>query len=197
MKSETLTDPRALRSREALRKSFEELAAERPYANLTIKEVTSRASLDRTTFYLHYPGMHALLEDCTRVLFDEMRAGIYANKQVDYHQDLSLLEPFVASVFKHLEKHARFYRAMLGKQGDPTFKTRFQDQISELIFEPIAGTISSGPNGMQSDMTLRFFSAGFAGLAAWWLEKDMPISMEQAVKQITFNILPGYLQLIG
>ena len=196
MKPDNLSDPRALRSREALRRSFEELAAERPYANLTVKEVTTFAGLDRTTFYLHYPGMHALLEDCTRVLFDEMRAEIYANKQVDYHQDLSLLEPFVASVFKHLEKHARFYRAMLGKHGDPTFKNRFQEQISELIFEPISLTASADQDPMQSDMTLRFFSAGFAGLASWWLEKDMPISMDQAVKQITFNILPGYLQLI-
>ena len=88
MKPDNLSDPRALRSREALRRSFEELAAERPYANLTVKEVTTFAGLDRTTFYLHYPGMHALLEDCTRVLFDEMRAEIYANLQVDYHQDL-------------------------------------------------------------------------------------------------------------
>ena len=196
MKSEYLRDPRALRSREALRNSFEALAAERPYASLTIKEVTTRAGLDRTTFYLHYPGMHALLEDCARDLFDELRSGIYANKLADYHRDLSVLEPFVASVFKHLEKHARFYRAMLGKQGDPTFKTRFQDQISELIFEPISWTASAEQNTTQSDMTLRFFSAGFAGLAAWWLEKDMPIPVEQAVKQITFNILPGYLQLI-
>jgi hypothetical protein len=46
-------------------------------------------------------------------------------------------------------------------------------------------------------MALRFYSAGFTGIASWWLENGMPISIEQASQHITRDILPGYLRLMG
>ena len=195
MKSDKM-DPRILRTRELLRRALEELVIEYSFAKLTVSQVTAQAGLDRSTFYLHYTGLHALLEDCARELFSEMREEIYRNRPGDYRKDLSVLEPFVTSVFKHLEKHHRFYRSMLGKQGDPFFRNLFQDQLTELIFEPIS--LSNLPEkSLQSDMTLRFFSAGFAGLASWWLEKDMPVSIEDASRQVAVNILPDYLRLIN
>jgi len=190
------TDPRVLRTRDLLRQALVELSTEKSFSSLTISQVTAQAGLDRSTFYLHYPGLHALLEDCARELFAEMRAEIYANKKTDYHNNPSVLEPFVASVFKHLEKHHRFYKTMLGRQGDPYFRTLFQDQLSELIFEPFSWRTSAERSTVQSNMTLLFFSAGFAGLASWWLEKDMPIPLEEASHQVAVNILPGYMRLI-
>jgi len=195
MKSEK-TDPRVIRTRALLRQALQELITEKSFSSLTISQVTAQAGLDRSTFYLHYTGLHALLEDCARELFAEMRAEIYANKMLDYRSDPSVLEPFVASVYQHLAKHHRFYKAVLGRQGDPYFRILFQEQISELIFEPFSHRTSSDHNSVQSNMTLRFFSAGFAGLASWWLEKDMPIPLEEASRQVAVNILPGYLRLI-
>lgn len=195
MRSENI-DPRVLRTRVLLRQALEELSTEKSFSSLTISQVTAHAGLDRSTFYLHYPGLHALLEDCARELFAELRVEIYANKPVDYRSNPSVLEPFVVTVFKHLEKHHRFYKTMLGRQGDPYFRVLFQEQISELIFEPISYRTSSDLDTIQSNMTLRFFSAGFAGLASWWLEKDMPIPLEEASHQVAVNILPGYLRLI-
>lgn len=125
-----------------------------------------------------------------------MRAEIYANILLDFHQDLTRLEPFVESVFHHLEKHAKFYRSMLGKQGDPLFRDLFQHLLSELIFEPIAQVAPCEDPGHQFAMTLRFFSSGFTGIASWWLEKGMPISAKKASQQITRDILLGYLRLI-
>jgi len=190
------SDPRVIRTRHLLQDALVELVSEKNLANLTIQDVTDEAGINRTTFYLHYSGLHELLEDCTRELFSQMRNEIYANKPWNIQQDATGLEPFVESVFRHLEKHEKFYRAMLGKQGDPFFRGLFQELLSELIFEPIAHEIDRTDPGDQLEMTFRFFSAGFTGIASWWLEKAMPISTEQAARQITRDILPDYLRLM-
>lgn len=190
------SDPRVIRTRDLLRNALVTLVAEKSFASLTIQDVTNRAGLNRTTFYLHYSGLHELLEDCARDLFNQMRTEIYANKLLNFQQDSTRLEPFVVSVFRHLEKHEMFYRAMLGKQGDPFFRALFQELLSELIFEPISNEAPCEDSSDQFGMTLRFFSAGFTGIAAWWLEKGMPISAEQAAQQITRDILPDYLRLM-
>jgi AcrR family transcriptional regulator len=194
--NESDLDPRARRTRSMLREALEGLASEKSFTSLTIKEVTARAGLDRTTFYLHYTGLHALLEDCARVLFDQMRSEIYAHKWVGFHADPASLEPFVASVFRHLEKHEKFYKSMLGKQGDPFFRVLFQELLSELIFEPIGLGSPAANSELQSGMTMRFYGAGFTGLASWWLEKGMPIPIEEASAQVAKTILPGYLHLV-
>jgi AcrR family transcriptional regulator len=184
-------DPRVLRTRAALRDGLMILVVDNSFAKLTIQDVTRQAGLNRTTFYLHYTGLHELLEDCARQLFSQMRAEIYANQFGSFHVDPTRLEPFVRSVFNHLEQHGKFYRAMLGKQGDPYFRSLFQDLLMELIFEPLNAS-SLYPNGM----VMRFFSAGFTGIASWWLDNNMPISIDQAARQITRDILPGYLRLM-
>jgi AcrR family transcriptional regulator len=191
------SDPRSIRTCDLLRDALMKLAAKKNFVSLTIQDLTRLAGLNRTTFYLHYSGLHELLEDCTRALFSQMRTEIYANKISDFHQGSTTLVPFVESVFCHLEQHEKFYRAMLGKRGDPLFRVLFQELLSELIFEPITDRHPCDDSNPQLEMTLRFFSAGFTGVAAWWLEKGKPISVEQASLQIARDILPDYLRLMG
>jgi AcrR family transcriptional regulator len=191
------SDPRSIRTRNLLKQALIELVTEKSFASLTIQDVTRQASLNRTTFYLHYSGLHELLEDCARTLFEQMRADIYANKIPMFSRDPIPLAPFIESVFRHLEQHDKFYRAMLGRQGDPLFRVLFQELLSELIFDPIAERAAGEGYTIELEMTMRFFTAGFTGIAAWWLEKGKPVSIEQASLQIAQDILPDYLRLRG
>jgi AcrR family transcriptional regulator len=191
------SDPRSIRTRELLRQALISLAAEKSFSNLTIQSVTDLAGLNRTTFYLHYGGLHELLEDCTRTLFAQMHTEIYSNKLIGDARNTATLTPFVESVFRHLEQNGRFYRTMLGRQGDPLFRGLFQELLLELIFEPIALQTQGDLTDPKFEMNIRFFNAGFIGVASWWLEKGRPITVEQAAMQITRDILPGYLRLMS
>ena len=191
------SDPRSIRTCELLRQALISLAAEKNFASLTVQDVTDLAGLNRTTFYLHYRGLHELLEDCARTLFEQMHIEIYANKVSRDSRNPTTLTPFVESVFRHLEKHERFYLAMLGRQSDPLFRGLFQELLFELIFEPIALRTQDDFTDPQLEMKIRFFNAGFTGVASWWLEKGKPIPVEQAALQITRDILPGYLRLMS
>jgi hypothetical protein len=43
---------------------------------------------------------------------------------------------------------------------------------------------------------LSFFTAGFAGIATWWLENDQPIDCHTTAKMVTKDILPTYMKLV-
>ena len=116
---------------------------------------------------------------------------------VEFEHDPTVFRPFVESVFLHLEQYESFYRVMLGRQGDPLFQVLFQELLSELIFEPIIDANPEYARRPEFEMNRRFFSAGFAGLVLWWLEKGKPITVEQASLQITRDILPVYLQFLS
>jgi hypothetical protein len=71
------------------------------------------------------------------------------------------------------------------------------DTPTASTFEPIVHQTQGDFSDPHLEMNIRFFNAGFTGLASWWLEKGKPIPIEQASLQFTRDILPGYLRLMS
>src|SRR5882724_696952 len=63
------TDPRILRSRRMLMDSLERLLKKKEFEDISVQEIADEATLNRATFYLHYPDKNALLQAMTGVRF--------------------------------------------------------------------------------------------------------------------------------
>src|SRR5580698_6830848 len=75
------TDPRILRSRRMLMEALVKLLAHKEFDDISIQEIADEATLNRATFYLHYPDKNALLQAMTRARFRALieRRGITFN----------------------------------------------------------------------------------------------------------------------
>ncbi len=72
--SEESTDPRILRSRRMLMDSLAKLLTQKEFNDISIQEIADQATLNRATFYLHYPDKNALLQAMTATRFRELIA---------------------------------------------------------------------------------------------------------------------------
>ena len=61
-------DPRITRTLQFLQQALVELMSEKSYSSITIQDITTRATLNRATFYLHYRDKGELLQ----AVLDEM-----------------------------------------------------------------------------------------------------------------------------
>ena len=68
------TDPRVLRSRQMLMESLLRLLTRKEFDNISIQEIADEATLNRATFYLHYPDKNALLQAMTAARFRDLIA---------------------------------------------------------------------------------------------------------------------------
>jgi AcrR family transcriptional regulator len=68
------TDPRVLRSRQMLMESLLRLLTRKEFENISIQEIADEATLNRATFYLHYPDKNALLQAMTATRFRDLVA---------------------------------------------------------------------------------------------------------------------------
>ena len=59
------TDPRILRSRRMLMDALARLLIKKEFEDISIQEIADEATLNRATFYLHYPDKNALLQAMT------------------------------------------------------------------------------------------------------------------------------------
>jgi AcrR family transcriptional regulator len=68
------TDPRILRSRQMLMEALAKLLDRKEFDAISIQEIADEATLNRATFYLHYPDKNALLQAMTAARFRKLIA---------------------------------------------------------------------------------------------------------------------------
>ena len=67
-------DPRILRSRRMLMEALATLLTRKELSDISIQEIADEATLNRATFYLHYPDKNALLQAMTAARFRDLIA---------------------------------------------------------------------------------------------------------------------------
>jgi AcrR family transcriptional regulator len=66
------TDPRILRSRRMLMDALERLLKKKEFEDISVQEIADDATLNRATFYLHYPDKNALLQAMAESRFRDL-----------------------------------------------------------------------------------------------------------------------------
>ena len=68
------TDRRILRSRRMLMDALIRILARKEFEDISVQEITEEATLNRATFYLHYPDKNALLQTMAAGRFRDLIA---------------------------------------------------------------------------------------------------------------------------
>ena len=180
-KSEELEDLRIRRSRKMLQQALIELSVEKGFAAITVREITERAMVNRSTFYRHYLDKYDLLnqymDEVYQLIADADDEALQARKA---GQNPKGMPSGLLSLLKHIQQFRDFYRVMLGPNGDPVFIQRLRQNAAKRFRVLLSTmTVSSDPNAPPLDLKLTYVSYAGVGAIVWWLEQDQPISPEE------------------
>lgn len=123
---EKTLDPRFLRTRRLIMDAFLQLAMEKDFKEITIKDITSRATVNRATFYYHFFDKHDLLE---KVLAEDVLSGVLSS--VDTSEELTV--ELLHIIFNSL---LQFHKS-LANQCTRSYKA-FTPKIEMIIKEELA-----------------------------------------------------------
>lgn len=179
-------DLRVRRTRKLLTQALIELTIEKGFSAITVQDLADRAMINRATFYRHYRDKYELLDQYMNEVY-ELTASqeALASGQT---QDADSDQPPVGmvSMLEHVQRHADFFRVMLGAKGDPAFVQRIQ-QYSEMRLRsllPSAG-VQLKPKSPPLDLCLSYLSHAGIGVMAWWLEDGQSHTPEQIAAWLT------------
>ena len=68
----TRIDPRVTRTRKLLLDAFLSVMGEKSFDDITVQDITTRATVNRATFYAHFVDKHALVDEMIREGFTQM-----------------------------------------------------------------------------------------------------------------------------
>ena len=89
--TEVKTDPRVLRTRKFIMDSFMELSSKKEFKDITVKDITTEAMINRATFYYHFEDIYDLLEKVlSEVLSVNLDHRDYENKELNEESLVSI-----------------------------------------------------------------------------------------------------------
>lgn len=174
---EITEDLRVRRTRKMLQQAFFECTAEKGFAALTVRDITERAMVNRSTFYRHYLDKYDLLEQ----YLNEMYVS-FEDQQVIAGPNPPEVSSSLIDLLKHIQQFAGFYRVMLGMQGDPLFTQRFRHKIEKgffSCFNQVFPEFICQPDAPSLDLRLKVITSAGCGAIIWWLEQEQPSPPEQ------------------
>ena len=185
MKNETL-DRRVRKTRQQLQHCLAVLLKEKKIQEITVREITEMADLNRGTFYLHYKDVFDLLEKVELELLDELDGTLQKYQASDLHQKLSLI---FTDLFVCVQENAEMVQILLGENGDLNFVNQVKERVREKCLKDWFELFNS-QDSQLFDAFNAFVVSGCLGLVTYWLQngmKESPKELAQIVEQIMMH----------
>jgi AcrR family transcriptional regulator len=124
-------DPRIRRTRQLLLDALQRLLAEKEFDKISIQDITEAATLNRATFYAHYPDKFALLEQLIRVSFLQLL------EQRKVRFDGTCSSAFQAIILAVCDYLAEVQKSLSSKQHqfEPFVEATVIDQLRVVLLE--------------------------------------------------------------
>lgn len=175
-------DPRAVRTKSLIKQAFVKLLEEKDFKNITIKDITTKATINRATFYAHYLDKYILLEELVIDCFEEM----IPNK-------ISMATEFNANIIKELILFLYEYNVAL-YQKRKIDSTSIATTVDSLLKDKIENIIEQILNNMNSgdiDILVKLISSSIYGCAQYCYFNNNNNNKEYYIEKTISFIMNG------
>ncbi|USK86212.1 TetR/AcrR family transcriptional regulator [Peribacillus asahii] len=181
--TQSKTDPRILRTRKLIMDSFIELSGKKEFKEITIKDITAEAMINRATFYYHFKDIYDLLEKVlSEVLLVNLNSDAYQNDELN---EEALVSIFIAITNFQTSLSNRCHRGY-----EDTIARIIREQL-EIIFYKMLLKQSTIEEGKSLKITAVILSWGIYGASVEWRRDSKELSPEEFIKSAIPYIMSG------
>ena len=190
----TPRERKAQKTKLFLEEGLLQLMKEKNIKNITVRELTERVNINRSTFYLHYMDIFDMVEKIEQKLIDMFYEELEADsKERSTEEDVY---HFMESAISFLQKHRRTFLILCGKNGDHSFL----DRLVELTYRHanvwIRSILEEKTNLRDVEHATVFFCNGCVAILASWLKNEEERNTSEILQlmfQLVLNGANGFL----
>jgi AcrR family transcriptional regulator len=177
-------DQRIRRTRGRLGGALVALIQEKPIDEVTVQEVLDRASVGRSTFYLHY-------RDKDDLFLGQLEDGLEMWTTVlSTRQEKSRRVAPVAEFFAHVADARKLYRALVDSGRIHAFFDLAQGYFARGIARRLKEMGPANPVQRELDARSHALAGNLLSLLKWWLDRgarESPKAMDDLFHRMVWN----------
>lgn len=181
-------DLRVRKTKEAIHNTFKAMICEMDYNKITIKELTTRAQINRKTFYLHYTSLDDLLSE----LQDEI-AENFIKRKVSYG-NMNDIRDLIKLFFEHAANMPLLHEKILCNGSYRPVWEKINKKIMEYRRETNRGAF--GLNEYAENLVFAYYGANSTLLYRQWVADGKKLPLEDLIDIATKLICNGMSSVV-
>jgi len=180
----TKKDLRVMKTRKIIMDSFVKLSGVKEFKDITVKDITTEAMINRATFYYHFKDIYDLLEKVlVEVLMVNLDSAIYENAELN--------EDTLTKIFEATTTFQRSLSNRCHRGYEDTIARIIREQL-EIIFYKMLYKKNKG-NEESLKATSVLLSWGMYGASVEW-RRNHKQKPKEFIKVVIPSILYGVLR---
>lgn len=172
--SEAKTDLRVLRTRKLIMDAFIDLSGKKEFKDITVKDITTEAMINRATFYYHFEDIYDLLEKVLEeVLLINLKSKTYE------HDDWN--EKTITNLFLSVTEFQQSLSNRCHRGYEDVIARIIREQLEVIIYRLLCKH-KSVKNQESLKVTATMLSWGIYGASVEWRRNSDKISAEEYIQ---------------
>lgn len=176
-------DLRVRKTKEAIRRAFENMICEMDYEQITVKELTDRAMINRKTFYLHYETLDDLLSELQQEIVES-----FTSQNISY-KSMADIKRIIRYFFEYADKMPKLNERLLSSGSYEHIGNRINEQIMAYQADRYRGSFSR--NIYEDNLVFAYFAPITTILYRQWIKDGKKMPLEDLIATATRLICGG------
>jgi len=163
-----------------MRNVFIDLVEKKGLQKITVKKITDKAGLCRSTFYLHYEDKYALMDEIQSDLLlglGQIMLNIRKTGPMIWFDEATEKKAIETSTnyFVYVKNNARLFKILLSEKGDGKFFNRLQKFFQDWMSK----TAEEWGMDCEKKFSIVISSWVYVGLINYWFETNLSLSPDE------------------
>ena len=185
------TDRRVLRTKKNIRQAFLHLLSEKSLSQITVKELSVLADINRKTFYMYYSN----IEDIFAELEDELVLKlVHVFEKELFQKEMFDSYSFFENLNHTIQEDIDLYRILNHSDLLPHLIQRAKNALIEVFF--LKYNISADSDNERYILYAEYAASGILSMYTKWFSRDFHMSLEELTRTAAEITLYGLQHLL-
>lgn len=181
------TDRRVQRTQKNIRNALISLLSEKELSQITVKELSDKADINRKTFYSYYSGIDDILDKIEDEIVEKLLAII---RDYDFRSSDFDAYALFCSLNQIINDDFELYQSLIFSNNYDFLLIKVKNTIKKTLLERYAPKINAQNNllGLYAE----YVASGIVSMYIEWFHSDNSVSLEELVKAASDITLFGF-----
>ncbi|MGL4740330.1 MAG: TetR/AcrR family transcriptional regulator [Sarcina sp.] len=175
--NEKKIDLRITKTEQLLENSLINLLEIKSFEQITIKDITEYAQINRSTFYLHYENKDHLFNSIIDKILNKLLFDLIELEEDSFSK---IQKKTALHIFSTIKDHKQFFKVMLLKGPSIKFSNYMVKLISEFYEKKIIShNVNMDYSPVSKNLIVNYLASAYVGVIQWWLKNDLEKSVDE------------------
>ena len=180
-------DRRIIKTKKAIRNSFAELLSEKDINDITIKDISDTADINRKTFYNYYGGIYQVIDEIENEIVSAFDAVI---SDVDYKRDMQNPYVIFSKLTAVINNDIDFYGHLMKMNNNAKLVTKIISTLKAKVRVSVSSQLEIDEQTL--DLMLDYTISGMISVYKNWFNSGRKQSIEELSKIISVMAFSGF-----